>query len=126
MQPQPEIVDEVNFEEIDVRSQSFPASQDFFDHGYANQRDDIHDEDGWEDEDDDDEGAGDMFDDYMGGSAEPECRQQWSMIPRSWLYTMLSLLALILPPLVPIFVSYTSTHLGCSYYTKPYCSSKQY
>ncbi|KAJ3853966.1 hypothetical protein EV368DRAFT_63652 [Lentinula lateritia] len=76
MQPQPEIVDEVNFEEIDVRSQSFPASQDFFDHGYANQRDDIHDEDGWEDEDDDDEGAGDMFDDYMGGPAEPECRQQ--------------------------------------------------
>ncbi|GAW01982.1 hypothetical protein LENED_003606 [Lentinula edodes] len=56
MQPQPEIVDEVNFEEID--------------------RDDIHDEDGWEDEDDDDEGAGDMFDDYMGGPAEPECRQQ--------------------------------------------------
>ncbi|KAJ3770814.1 DnaJ-domain-containing protein [Lentinula raphanica] len=70
MQPQPEIVDEVNFEEIDVRSQSFPASQDFFDHGFANQRDEIIDED-WEDEDDDEEG-----DEFMHGPAEPECRQQ--------------------------------------------------
>ncbi|KAJ4480078.1 hypothetical protein J3R30DRAFT_3468087 [Lentinula aciculospora] len=75
MQPQPEIVDEVNFEEIDVRSPSFPASQDFFDHGFANQRVDIHDEDGWEDEDDDDDEGG-MYDDHIGGPAEPECRQQ--------------------------------------------------
>ncbi|KAJ3997169.1 hypothetical protein F5050DRAFT_1799225 [Lentinula boryana] len=73
IQPEPKIVDEANFEEIDVRSQSFPASQDFFDHGFANQRDAINDED-WEDEDDDE---GDTFDDYAGGGpAEPECRQQ--------------------------------------------------
>ncbi|KIK62542.1 hypothetical protein GYMLUDRAFT_42006 [Collybiopsis luxurians FD-317 M1] len=54
MQPEPEVVDEVNFEEID--------------------REDINDEDGWED-DDDDEDEDDVYDRY-GGHPEPECRQQ--------------------------------------------------
>lgn len=76
MQPQPDIVDEANFEEIDVRSQSFPASQDFFDHGFANQRDDIHDseDEGWEDEDEDED---DIYSGYgEHAHPEPECRQQ--------------------------------------------------
>ncbi|KAE9408378.1 DnaJ-domain-containing protein [Gymnopus androsaceus JB14] len=76
MQPQPEIVDEANFEEIDVRSQSFPASRDFFDHGFANQRDDIHDDsegEDWEDDEDED----DIYSGYGAHShPEPECRQQ--------------------------------------------------
>lgn len=80
----PEIVDEVNFEEIDVRLQSFPASQDFFDsdHGlFSNfyQREDVHDDE-WEDEDDDDEEDDEDDEDEMyghyGGRSEPECRQQ--------------------------------------------------
>ena len=77
MQPGPEVVDEVNFEEIDVRLQSFPASHDFFDdHGFfTNQREDINDEDEWEDDDDDDEDEDDVYDRY-GGHSEPECRQQ--------------------------------------------------
>ncbi|KAG1747085.1 uncharacterized protein EDB91DRAFT_1245535 [Suillus paluster] len=71
MDPMPEIVDEVPYEEgdiVDVRARSFPAGSDFFDQGFASQFGD-GDEDDWEDEDDDD-----YDNDDMGG--EPECRPQ--------------------------------------------------
>lgn len=69
MEPQPEIVDEVPFEETDiadVRERSFPPSQDFFDHGFSSQFG--QDEDEWmdEDEDDDEEEYG----------AHPDCPTQ--------------------------------------------------
>ncbi|KAF9466534.1 DnaJ-domain-containing protein [Collybia nuda] len=70
-EPRPEIVDIANFEEsdiVDVRSRSFPASPNFFDHGFPSQFGD--DEENWEDDDDDDEGFPDMR------GAQPECRQQ--------------------------------------------------
>lgn len=71
MDPMPEIVDEVPYEEgdiVDVRARSFPAGSDFFDQGFASQFGE-GDEDDWEDEDGDDYGE-----DNMGG--EPECRPQ--------------------------------------------------
>lgn len=67
--PCPEIVDEADYEEsdiVDVRSRSFPASPNFFDHGFPSQFGD--DEENWEDEDEDDD------EDFPG--AQPECRQQ--------------------------------------------------
>ncbi|PPQ83466.1 hypothetical protein CVT25_007057 [Psilocybe cyanescens] len=54
--PLPEIVDEADFEEsdiVDVRARSVPASQNFFDHGFASQFGE--DDDDWEDEDEDEE-----------------------------------------------------------------------
>jgi DnaJ family protein A protein 2 len=71
MDPMPEIVDEIPYEEgdiVDVRARSFPAGSDFFDQGFASQFGE-GDEDDWEDEDGDD-----YDDDNMGG--EPECRPQ--------------------------------------------------
>lgn len=68
--PLPEVVDEAQFEEsdiVEVRSRSFPASQDFFDHAFPSQFGE--DEDTWEDEDDED-------DDHMHMGPEPECRPQ--------------------------------------------------
>jgi len=66
--PQPEIVDEADYEEsdiVDVRARSFPASQSFFDQGFPSQfGDEDEDDENWEDEDEDD----------MDG--EPECRPQ--------------------------------------------------
>jgi DnaJ family protein A protein 2 len=62
--PQPQVVDEPEFEESDileVRSRSFPASPSFFDHAFSQFGEN---EDGWEDDDDDD----------LDG--EPECRPQ--------------------------------------------------
>jgi DnaJ family protein A protein 2 len=71
MDPMPEIVDEVPYEEgdiVDVRARSFPAGSDFFDQGFASQFGEGDDDD-WEDDD------GDDYDnDNMGG--EPECRPQ--------------------------------------------------
>ena len=64
-EPLPEIVVEADFEEsdiVDVRSRSFPASQDFFDQ-FAPQFGGDN-EDDWEDEDDDDAGA------------QPDCQPQ--------------------------------------------------
>ena len=64
MEPRPEVVDEADFEEsdiVDVRARSFPASQNFFDQGFASQFGEGN-EDDWEDEDDED--------------GEPECRPQ--------------------------------------------------
>lgn len=58
------MVDEAAFEEsdiVDVRARSYPASQNFFDHGFPSQFG--GDEDDWEDEDDDD-------------MDEPDCRPQ--------------------------------------------------
>jgi len=66
--PQPETVDEADFEEsdiVDVRARSFPASQNFFDQGFASQFGESNDDD-WEDDDEDE--------DDMDG--EPECRPQ--------------------------------------------------
>lgn len=63
MQPRPAVVDEAGFEEsdiVEVRERSFPASRDFFDHGFASQFGEGGEED-WEDEDED---------------GEPECRPQ--------------------------------------------------
>ena len=72
IEPAPEIIDVVAFEEAeleDVRERYFPASSDFFDEGFASQFGE-GDEDAWEDEDDDDD-----YDDHgLGG--EPECRHQ--------------------------------------------------
>ena len=62
--PQPNIVDEADFEEsdiVDVRARSFPASPNFFDQGFASQFGGDDDNSNWEDDDDDD---------------EPECRPQ--------------------------------------------------
>ena len=67
--PQPDIVDEANFEEsdiVDVRARSFPASPNFFDQGFPSQFG--GDENDWEDEDEDDD------DDHV--NLEPECRTQ--------------------------------------------------
>lgn len=64
--PRPAVVDEAEFEEsdiVDVRARSFPASPNFFDHGFASQFGE-GDEDAWEDEEGDE----------MGG--DPECRTQ--------------------------------------------------
>ncbi|PPQ68226.1 hypothetical protein CVT26_005759, partial [Gymnopilus dilepis] len=64
VEPRPEVVDEADFEEsdiVDVRARSFPASQNFFDQGFASQFGEGN-EDDWEDEDDED--------------GEPECRPQ--------------------------------------------------
>ncbi|KAF9048597.1 DnaJ-domain-containing protein [Panaeolus papilionaceus] len=64
LDPQPAVVDEAAFEEsdiVDVRARSYPASQNFFDHGFPSQFG--GDEDDWEDEDDDD-------------MDEPDCRPQ--------------------------------------------------
>lgn len=64
--PRPAVVDEAEFEEsdiVDVRARSFPASPNFFDHGFASQFGE-GDEDAWEDEGEDE----------MGG--DPECRTQ--------------------------------------------------
>ena len=65
--PQPDVVDEANFEEsdiVDVRARSFPASPNFFDQGFPSQFG--GDDNDWEDDDDDDD------DDNL----EPECRPQ--------------------------------------------------
>jgi DnaJ family protein A protein 2 len=72
MDPMPEVVDEVPYEEgdiVDVRARSFPASSDFFDQEFASQFGE-GDEDGWEDDDDDD------YDDHDDMGGEPECRPQ--------------------------------------------------
>jgi DnaJ family protein A protein 2 len=64
--PQPEIVDEADFEEsdiVDVRARSFPASQNFFDQGFVSQFGKGNDDD-WEHDDDEDE------------DGEPDCRPQ--------------------------------------------------
>lgn len=54
---------------MDVRARSFPASPDFFDHGFSSQFGE-GDEDDWEDENDDGDG-------YEGGMGpEPDCRPQ--------------------------------------------------
>jgi DnaJ family protein A protein 2 len=53
---------------VDVRSRSFPASPNFFDHGFPSQFGD--DDEDWEEDDDDDEGFPGM------GGPQPECRQQ--------------------------------------------------
>ncbi|TFK40254.1 hypothetical protein BDQ12DRAFT_628117 [Crucibulum laeve] len=64
VEPLPEVVDEADYESsdiVDVRARSFPASQNFFDHGFPSQFGEG--EDAWvDDEDEDDE--------------EPECRPQ--------------------------------------------------
>lgn len=63
--PQPEVVDEPEFEEsdiVEVRSRSFPASASFFDHGFSQFGEN---DDDWED----DEGEDDL-------EGEPECRTQ--------------------------------------------------
>ena len=55
--PQPEIVDETDFEEsdiVDVRARSFPASQNFFDQDFASQFGGKNNN-FWVDEDEDDE-----------------------------------------------------------------------
>ena len=67
-EPRPQIVDDADFEEsdiVDVRSRSFPASQNFFDHGFPPQFGGDS-EDDWVDDDDDDGGMG----------PEPQCPQQ--------------------------------------------------
>ena len=68
IEPPPAVVDEVKFEEsdiVDVRNGTFPASSDFFDHGFTSQFGGEA-EDDWEDEEDDEEG----------GMPAPECRHQ--------------------------------------------------
>jgi len=62
VEPQPETIDEVRYEEsalADVRARSFPAGKDFFDYSQFGDGN----EDDWEDDEDDDEG-------------EPDCRPQ--------------------------------------------------
>ncbi|KAJ7650673.1 hypothetical protein FB45DRAFT_888457 [Roridomyces roridus] len=68
MEPLPEVVTTVAFEEADieaVRQRYFPAT-DFFDRGFASQFGE-GDEDDWEDDEDDER---------FGGPGEPECRPQ--------------------------------------------------
>jgi DnaJ family protein A protein 2 len=63
--PQPEVVDEPEFEAsdiVEVRSRSFPASANFFDHCFSQFGENEND---WEDDGDDDDDDG-----------EPECRPQ--------------------------------------------------
>jgi DnaJ homolog subfamily A member 2 len=68
IEPLPAVVDEADFEEsdiVDVRSRTYPASSDFFDHGFSTQFGEGDDD--WEDEDEDE-------DDEEGD--QPECRPQ--------------------------------------------------
>ena len=68
--PQPDIVDEANFEEsdiLDVRARSFPASPNFFDQGFPSQ---FGGDENWEDENEDED------DGNTGINLEPECRPQ--------------------------------------------------
>lgn len=75
MDPRPEVVDEVPFEEsdiVDVRSQRFSGSAFFDRSGFARQFG--GDEDGWEDEDEDEDD--DEDDEWGPHGHEPECQQQ--------------------------------------------------
>jgi len=77
MDPQPETVDEADFEEsdvVDVRARSFPASQNFFDQDFTSQFGEG--EDDWEDEDSDDDDLHDHFHHHHDRYEEPECRPQ--------------------------------------------------
>jgi DnaJ family protein A protein 2 len=68
--PLPDIVNEVDYEEsdiVEVRARSFPASPDFFDQGFASQFGEGGDS-AWEDDEDDD--------DENFGAETPECRTQ--------------------------------------------------
>jgi len=67
IEPLPEIVDEVAFEEstlTEVRARSFPADSGFFDVAFSSQFGE-GDENDWEDDDDDDDESG-----------PPECQPQ--------------------------------------------------
>ncbi|KAF8656834.1 hypothetical protein AX16_002382 [Volvariella volvacea WC 439] len=58
IEPLPEIVDDADFEEtdiVDVRARSFPASSNFFDHGFPSQFGGENNSDEWVDEDDSDD-----------------------------------------------------------------------
>jgi len=71
IEPRPAVVDEAQFEEsdlVDGRSRSFPASSDFFDHGFGSRFGE--DDDGWEDENENED-----EDEYSEGR-EPDCRPQ--------------------------------------------------
>ncbi|KAF9000606.1 DnaJ C terminal domain-containing protein [Cyathus striatus] len=73
VEPYPEVVDEARYEEsdiVEVRSRSFPASPNFFDHAFPSQFGEGDDND-WEDDEDDD----DEFSHYNMGR-EPECQHQ--------------------------------------------------
>ncbi|THH19798.1 hypothetical protein EW146_g1418 [Bondarzewia mesenterica] len=66
VEPKPQVVDEVPYEEsdmVEVRARSFPAGSDFFDQVFASQFGEGADDDAWEDDEDED-------------GAEPECRTQ--------------------------------------------------
>ncbi|KAJ7593544.1 hypothetical protein C8J56DRAFT_931326 [Mycena floridula] len=79
LEPQPEIVDEVKFEEsdiVDVRQRSFPASDNFFYDGQFGESDDDNWVDADDDDDDDDEGPFARFGPGADYGPEPECRQQ--------------------------------------------------
>lgn len=70
LEPQPDVVDEVDYEEsdiVDVRGRSSAGGPDFLERGFATQFGD--NEDDWEDEDEED-----VYGDEMGG--RPDCQHQ--------------------------------------------------